>query len=223
MFEFINKELTEARMFRNERILKGKTAEELSETLYVCILILQIMRYEDPAWAAEYARRTVQYGNFNGMRMSATDTYNLVSILENQERYSDHFQPNLRINVPSLQFKRYLRDIMQERDNLAFDRQFFLVLERQLKITTPWLRSARRIVSQWPRSLNKEKKMAATRITLHLRSGYVLMDLFKPFTNMVKEKGMFADEVEQAKKGVPLAAKVGAAAVGGYALARKMK
>ena len=215
-YEFI-KDLGEARVFRNVNNLPVDGIGNVAENFFNSALALQIMRYENPKAAQEYAKRTLANG-FDGWRSSGSDFNNMAQILLNPDRYSDKLTLDRQVSVPSLQLKTWLRNMANGRDDVEYDRRFFLALQRQLGVKSPGLITARRVVADWTRSLSNERATATAVVHRGINQHLRQVDFYAPFARAAKRTG-----AETTKSGgVPLWAKLAAAGVGGYYLGKKI-
>jgi hypothetical protein len=146
-FSFIQQELVEARLFPYPDSLHGRSASELGSLLFASILALEIMRHEYPTQAWTYVQKTMAFKDFDKMRSGGTDLANLIAVMSNQDDFSDNFHTNIKVYVPELQTKAYLRSFSSFTPNQV--RQFLLRLDMDLLIAEPQLHQARRIVSDW--------------------------------------------------------------------------
>lgn len=163
MLEFIQ-EMNEAKLFQNRDTLDGKTIKDLASTTYLMILILELLRTEEPKYAKSYANKTMIYDDFNKMRSNTTDLHNIVSILDNQEDYESKIKIDKTVTLPMFGLKRYLRDIQEDRKDPTQDRQLFIKLENQLKISSSTLKNIRRIVADWRSATSTEKRSTRNNI-----------------------------------------------------------
>jgi hypothetical protein len=127
--------------------------------------------------------------------------------------------------VPELQFKNYLRNISQGKVDANFDRRFLLNLQKGLGVKSPGLRSARRLIGDWPRTLPNEKQLAATRVYMGLQHDLQQSDMWGPYTRTIKRNKLLiknADMPKSVKTGTPLWAKMAIAGVAGYAIGKKL-
>lgn len=168
-FELLN-ELAESRIFQYRDDFKNKSARELADLLFSTVLLLEILRHKSLRTAKEYAGRTINYGEFDGIRPGSTDLANLASVLLNQEKFDAEINSDRKISVPELQFKRYLRDLSSGRDPGNQDREFLLKLEDYLRVNDGELRNLRRIVAYWAASTSIDKKNAADQLLRGIRS-----------------------------------------------------
>ena len=61
LFEFINDEMTEARLFKNPKQFVAQSGDDIAANVYAHLLGVQAMRYTDPGRASTYARNTLKY------------------------------------------------------------------------------------------------------------------------------------------------------------------
>lgn len=118
------------------------------------------MRYEMPDFSRSYASKVMQFPNFELIRNSASDFGNLLSAVNEPEKYlaSD----KSKYNIPVLQLRRWFREVTDY--DVLFDRRLFLQLEEGLKQDKSITKQIRRIVTEWPFSDEAERKDAASRI-----------------------------------------------------------
>lgn len=223
-FEFV-KELSEAKLFRNPTKLKNASVGQLADTFFNAILGLEILKHTDPVAAQKYAKQTLAYGNLSGWRSSGSDLHNMAHLLINNRRYADKLEIDRVVTVPELQFKTYLRNLAQGKNDPAFDRKFMLNLQKSLGINSPGLKSARRLISDWNRALPNEKQLAATRVYMGLQHDLQQSDMWLPYTRTIKRNKLLMKDANvpaSVKKGTPLWAKMAIAGVAGYAIGRKL-
>lgn len=223
-FEFV-KELSEAKLFKNPTKLKDASVGQLADTFFNAILGLEILKHTDPVAAQKYAKQTLAYGNLSGWRSSGSDLHNMAHLLINNRRYADKLEIDRVVTVPELQFKTYLRNLAQGKNDPAFDRKFMLNLQKSLGINSPGLKSARRLISDWNRALPNEKQLAATRVYMGLQHDLQQSDMWLPYTRTIKRNKLLMKDANvpaSVKKGTPLWAKMAIAGVAGYAIGRKL-
>jgi hypothetical protein len=158
-------ELVEARMFVYPENLKGKDAVTMSRLLFCSLLALEILRYENEYKAQEYVNRTMTFNDFDHLRPSATDLANLISVVSNQDRYLDGVKTKIGLYAPELQIKAHLRTFAGAKNDTSRIRQFLLKLDDALMIAGADLRQARRIIGDWERASEGEKKAAWATLT----------------------------------------------------------
>jgi hypothetical protein len=156
-FSFLQ-ELTEARMYRNTTTLSGKKATELAKVAFLMFMMLEILRHEDKSFAKRYSLDSMWYDNFASLKSSSTDLHNVLSVLANQSKYADKITTDFTIAVPTLQIRKYLRDIENDRKDRGWDRAFFKTLSEFLKITDADLKEMRIWVGDWLHASATEKR-----------------------------------------------------------------
>lgn len=223
-FEFV-KELSEAKLFKNPTKLKNVSVGQVADSFFNAILGLEILKYTDPKAAKKYAQQTLAYGNLNGWRSSGSDLHNMAHLLLNNRRYSDKLEFDRVITLPQLQFKTYMKNIALGKVDTSFDRKFLLNLQKNLGVQSAGLRSARRLISDWPRALTNEKQLAATRVYLGLQHDLQQSDMWTPFTRTIKRNKLLLKDAEMPatmKPHFPLWSKMVAAGVAGYVVGKKL-
>lgn len=176
MTEFLQ-EITEARLFRYEDGVQGRTAQQLSQLLYMALLGLEALRYLDERAAREYANQTLRYNDFDKMRPSTTDLANLIAVLSNQDDYRDRIDVNVAISPPVLQIRRYLRNLSQRVETHAYDRSMLLNAESSLKVSQADLRQIRRVVGDWNRADKTQQNLAYKQLVRDFARNAPLFDL----------------------------------------------
>jgi hypothetical protein len=177
MFDFIKKELVEARLFRSPDDLDGLAGYDIANLIFASFLILEMMRHDDHSLALSYVNRTMQFKDFDHMRGGTTDLANMIAVLSNQSDYEDHLNPTWGLTSPQLQITAYLRGWGFADESRI--RQFLLKLGEDLRIFNSDLSSARRIVSKWKHATHSEKHSAWSNINRLLNKHAVQLDLYK--------------------------------------------
>jgi hypothetical protein len=177
-------ELKEARMFRGPAGLRGQHAWELARVFYVSLLALELVRQEDEEAARLYAYRSINFADYDHMRMGSTDLANLASVLSNQNDYEDRIQVDFDIYAPVLQVQSYLQGVRQKMRRHGLDRQFFITLENVLHIHDSTLWSIRRTVMDWNISSRMEKHMAVSNMRREIARHALLLDIAELLPNL---------------------------------------
>jgi|TARA_R110002153_G_scaffold273220_1_gene443462 hypothetical protein len=202
MFGFMNDELVEARLFRNPTQFATSNKEDIAKNVYAHLMGVQAMRYTDPGQASTYARKTMSYNGFDGVRTGATDLHNLIAGLERKGGYS----------IPTAQIKRYLKNVQNGVVDTQLDRRTMLAVERSLQIRDPKLTAMRRIISDWPRALPNEQKAGATRLGFMLNHYARGSDLAGPYNKSVT--GIVSQDAKSPYTGNTFAKTIAGVAVG---------
>jgi hypothetical protein len=184
MLDFIQ-ELNEARLYRGASTLEGRSAEELAKITYMMIMMLEILRTEDPTFVKKYVEDTLGYENFESMRSTATDLHNLLAVLNKQDKYADRIRVNHNISVPVLQLKRYLRDITANQKDRGLDRTLFMKLENFFKISDSQVKQTRRFVGDWADVSPNEKATVRKQIKNFLQAYGQQNDLLIQFKRTI--------------------------------------
>ena len=180
-FEFIKEELAEARMFKDPKRINVSSQARLADTLYSHLLGLQVMKYENPAMAKNYARNTLRFAGFDGVRPGATDLHNLLASVD---------------RVPQAQVKRYLMDIVNGRGDTQADRRALIMIQRGLGVSGGTNNQMRRIIADWPRMLPNERKIAATRLGFALNQNARGSDLTPMYVKTMRKSNLGVDNAK---------------------------
>ena len=223
-YEFFKEELTEARYFRNPKDVTGYSEYDIADTFFEHLLSLQQMRYENPAAAQAYAKKTLQYQTFTQVRTGGTDLHNLAAILANPSKYKDKLTDAGSVRFDELRFKRYLRQVADGKLNKSQDRELFITMQRNLGIRNSLLKNARRVVQDYGTATNNERKAVAQRMTNSFRQDNKFRsDIFRPYGATMASQGLVstgpkADSI--AKSAAKVVGKAAAYGAAGYALGR---
>ena len=214
-YSFIREEITEARYIRTGRDALGRDMNDVAESYFEQLLMLQQMRFENPAFAKKYAKDTLKFMNFASIKPGGTDLHNLASIINNPNKYKGVTSGGA-IRFDELGFKRYLRDIVAGRDNTAMDRTFLMKQQKNLGIDSSFLKQARRVSADYGRSNAGERAGLSARMVNSQRvDGKFRSDISKQYMGTIKNKKL----IPQDKK-LPLWAKAAAGFAAGVALSR---
>ena len=194
--EFIN-ELCESRLIRQKKQISRYTAKDAADLvfLYACILNILKSEFKYAPVAAQYAKKTFMFNNFNNFRVNGTDMYILLTGLIGTDDTSDMFADkeasalflaDLRVNVPQL--KEWLRLTAKGVAKPSIDSAFLFRLEKQLKIDNSQYKSARRLASDWGNLKHGQKTLVITRIVQALRTRAIRSELMPVMMKLAKEK-----------------------------------
>ena len=208
-FEFIREEITEARYIRTAGDTIGRDATDVAESFFEQLIMLQQMRFENPAFAKKYAKDTLKFMNFSSVKPGATDLHNLASIIANPNKYKGVTSGGT-VSFDELGFKRYLRDIAAGRDNTAMDRTFMMRQQKNLGISSSFLKQARRASADYGRTSAGERTgLSARMVNSQRQDGKFRSDISRQYMGTIKNKKLIPAQ----KKGLQLWAK----AAGGFA------
>ena len=214
-YSFLRDEITEARYIRTGADALGRDMTDVAESYFEQLLMLQQMRFENPAFAKKYAKDTLKFMNFSGIKPGGTDLHNLASIINNPSKYKGVTSAG-NVNFNELQFKRYHRDIAAGKDNIAMDRTFLMKSQKDLGINSSFLKQARRVSADYGRSGQGERAGLSARMVNSQRvDGKFRSDISKQYMGTVKNKKLIP-----ADKKLPLWAKAAAGFATGYAVGK---
>jgi len=207
-FEFIREEITEARYIRSAADTIGRDMTDVGESFFEQLLMLQQMRFENPKFAAKYAKDTLKFMNFSSVKPGATDLHNLASIIGNPSKYKGVTSGGV-VGFDELGFKRYLRDVAAGRSNTAMDRTFLMKQQRNLGIKNTFLKQARRASADYGRTSAGERTgLSARMVNSQRQDGKFRSDISKQYMGTVANKKLVPKDA-----GLPLWVK----AAGGFA------
>lgn len=179
-------ELCESRVFRTKQALI-KYPDRDKKELFYGILLSAIALAQDTktnTWAEKYVGSAAAFGNFDYFRTSGTDLYILTYAMQNDLMLLA--KPQAQVLV------RLYRSISRGSIDRGFVEQTLLRMERQLGITNMQLRNARRIVVNWAKSNETERKQAITRLHRFVRTKAKLAEVLPYLLTLTKgDKGHF--------------------------------
>lgn len=159
-------EITEARLFYGAKDLKGMSAAEIGELIYLLFMLLEVVRWTKKSEATSYASKTMELSPYDTMYYSGTDLGNLLSVLNHQDVFASHIKVNNSISLPLFQINRYLGAVRSGSNSGSDDQTFFWRLEDYLKVySNSAFRQLRRDIGNWTNLSHSDK----VRITQLLR------------------------------------------------------
>lgn len=182
MLEWLREELVEARLFRTVWGANNRTADELANMMYLCLLSLEILRYEDRQQAVDYSKRTIWLGSYDRFSPSGTDLYNIMVMLSNQAEYENLIKTNYDVSPGLLEVTSYLRRVYAGSPSQLQDRYIFINLTRLLQVHD--YSNARRIVSFWENASAVDRRWAVNNIVSNMRRLSPSLDIFQLIGNI---------------------------------------
>ena len=179
--EFLQ-DLTEAKLIgRSKSGLRRFDARELADLLFLHLCAVQILKHEFLGLpkAQEYVKATGPLTNFDHFVSSRNELYVLIHVLfgknaesarkllKNQEE-SQLFLDRIQMNMQHT--RKYLRLVLAGKVDEAFERRYFLMLERDLNISNSYYRAIRRLVMTWPKQSRSSRKLVMTRLLQIMRT-----------------------------------------------------
>ena len=156
--------LNESKLFRSKNRVEGTSTRDMADVAFMNMLSLYIMSqtYDMAPAAAEYAKRTMKYGNQFKYQQGGTDLHIALSSLKNGMGVCVKNQMQTsKLNIPEMQIRKFLADIQSGR-RMPSPETFFLKLERGLDIQNSNYRSVRRLAQNWPRLNSMQKQLVMT-------------------------------------------------------------
>lgn len=225
--QLINSELCESRMFNYTRRFATLTGREIADLLFLNTLMLYVYSIDDPEYAEQQAKKTIQYGMYRSFNTAATDLYLLAFAVTNPEnrnvRYNKNFSSERFLKSLLFDSRRHYAFVRSIADNSISDgaaATYLMRLQNQLNIDSSEFRNLRRQILKW-RSLSEESK---TYILKRMQFRHKMLvpfgDNYNHTKQLVKTSGRDKMGAQDASSGDVLARTVGTmagAAAGRYA------
>ena len=216
--------LGEARMFRSKDQIKREGARNTSDHLFATLMSLYTMSqdYKYAPVAKEYARRTMQFGNFNNPSPSGSDLYQTMFTLKRGDDYFGKARDTMlmdKVRVDEPRIKRFLQQLRAGTVNTSQASQMFFKLERDLKVQDPKLKATRRLVQNWGNLSSQQQQLAGNQLNRYYKMFARRSDMAPLYANYAKDSGFVLDKAKKSSIGIQVARKVGAFAAG-YAIGK---
>lgn len=209
------REISEARLFRKPSDVEKTSIGNLSDTLFACILGLEFLRRVYPKGAVKYASQTI-LGD-SQWKSSGSDLHNMIYVMLNPDKFSDKLKIDRVAYVPELQLKAYLRRVAHGNEDRNADFRFFFMMQKNLKVESPGLKNARRILQDWDTSTLDEKRSVASRLNYVLRKEINQTDFWPIMLKaLTRSKLISSDDSDSSTL-----SKVAIAGAAGYYLGKK--
>jgi len=195
--KLIDKEISEARLYRTSRNFNALTGEDVAKLFYLTSISSFMMLNDDKQYdyATEYIKQTVQYGPYTLFRSHATDLYLLGHVIRDPDTKS------IRLKNP-ISSKQYLKKLsfdprkhymffMRLKNTTVKGTEFnsyFLRLESQLKIKDQKYKQWRRLIADWGNLKYSSKQLVVSRLLQEYRRLGRGSEMVSPLTTMVKYK-----------------------------------
>jgi hypothetical protein len=160
-------DLLESRAFRNQHTFEKYTVDELKELFYLYMLTLNILVSGEPSKAIHYARKTLAYPTYDGIRLSVTDLANIITVLLDTKKYLDGDVKH--VPLPILEIKRYFRGVERVNGDPELTRRLFLKLQTRLKLNDGYTNMLRRESLDFSSENAGTRKATAERIYREFR------------------------------------------------------
>ena len=195
--KLIDKEISEARLFRTSRQFKNLTGRQVADLLYLTSLSIWMMakdgKQED--FARAYAKQSTQYGPYVLFRTHATDLFLLAyqvndpdnrNISLNNSFESKRFLNSLKFN--NRQHWLMISKIARGNERNSEMSTFFLRLESQLKISHSRFKQWRRLISDWSNLKYSQRQMVVAAVIQEYRRYAKGSEMISPLSTMTKYK-----------------------------------
>lgn len=198
------KDLAEARMTRNKSSTEKLSYLDCCERAYLILLILELQRQfpDFERKAIVYARNTARYTGYDYFRMNSTDLYNFLYIITGEDSALERLRDpedakavRQRTHVPIMAINRYLSKLAagQTPSNVS---QFFIELERVLRISNSAYKSIRRVITNFNRSSTSDIKKATTRLMYAARAKLRASDIINSLEDLADERNLQSPRVK---------------------------
>ena len=231
-YEFIG-DILESKMFRSKSRVEGTDARDMGDFAMMNMLALYILsnEYDFAGVAQDYAKRSMQYGNFNSFRAGGTDLNIALTAVKNG--MTDSGEKN-QIQSSKYKFndqkiKAFLKTLAMGRPPAGIQ-SFFMRIERDLDIQNSNYRSIRRLAQDWPRLTKMQKQLVITRMMQFFRAKALRSELYSYIRDMSRSQGLEARNAHNAEgsprmRGADTLSKIAiatGAVIGGYALGKSL-
>lgn len=199
-------DLCESKLLPTYTHLNRFQAKQIAELLHLYLCAMNILAHEPTSreFAAQYARRTTEFGTFDLKRNFATDLYVMIhAILSDDVAFrsplaSDFFIDHMSIDLATI--TAFLRNIAYKRLSTPTINLLFANIDRRLHIEDSSLRAIRRLAQDWPRLNRSNKRLCITRILQILRSRASRSELLPWLEKLAREQEL---EIKQARDPEP--------------------
>ena len=195
--QLIDKDISEARLYRTTSGFNQLTGESVAELLYLNTLITYLMFKDDKQhdYAKAYAKQSTQYGKYTLFRSHATDLYLLAYLVSNPDSKSVNLRNKLvsKKHLNSLKFDKrthwqFMYKIANDRVSDTVASPYMFRLESQLKIKKSMYKQWRRLIMDWENLRYIQRQSVTTRIVQELRRLGRGSEIMTPLTSMLKYK-----------------------------------
>ena len=236
--EFINQEITEARLLRSTGNFRRLDGQDIGHLLYINTLATYMFSLDNTqsVFAKEYAQQTIKFSTYSLFRTHATDLYMLAYAVLYPDSDSLNIKNPVRSKpyLKSLKFnqghhRKFVKKIAYGSNIAKSEAVAYLYrLEQQLKINDQKYKRWRRLISDWENLKYIQKQQVVAQIVQELRrrGGGAGSELIPSLTGMLKYR-KYKDQADQpaaSEKPSKLKRAAGAAAgaLAGRALANKL-
>ena len=172
-------ELQESRLYRTTDGFRPYDKNDMAELLMITTMMVYMFAHDTKykPFAIQYSNASVRHGKFRASRLGANDLYMIAYTINSK------YKKNYKFNDQLLhQFMIALAKGQLPSAN------YFLRLQRQLKINDMSIQNVRRLISDWPKLKYRQKQLAVTKMLHIMRAKAVRSDLYKTLNKFAKER-----------------------------------
>lgn len=216
--------LGEARMYKSRSQIASNGARSITDHAFVSLLSLYAMSqdYESAPVATKYAKSTISRGSFSQPSPGGTDLYQTLFTLSKPKGMFKNEKDTLLMNKVTFdenKTKAFLRRMQTGQISQGEAQNFFFKLEKQLAITDPKLKAARRLTQNWGNLTTAQRTLVASQLDRHYRANALRSDMYPLFKRFAKNNALIAGSGTTKKIAKRIARGAAAFAVG-YAAAK---
>lgn len=229
-------QLYESRMFPSKHHIRQHDIHDILEFTFLYCIALYVMKSDvivGPV-ASRYAEHTYLPGPFTHFTNTSTDLRLFLSLIYNADGIADNLSSTDYTSGQTMDQRmvgRYLHDIAKAGPLSHWDKQFLYKMEGDYRIGNSNYRSVRRLVIDWEKIPNRDKKLVMTRLLQAFRSRMPRSELLPYLEDMTERhdwelKDVNNPETGEEAEGKSFLKSLAARAAGfaaGYAAIRKMK
>jgi len=188
--------VTEGKMIRNSDGVSRLSFTDASDLVLLYFLALQIMRHYPGAsnFAKSYAQEVLKWNDWNAFRSSGNDLYNLLNILDGDEKILDKLKDprsgkimRQRTHFPTLVAKRFLRSIAQGNRASVSDASDLQRIDNDLINGATKYSTLRRRISNYAKLSTQDKKRVVTELENALKARGRNSDIVDYYTMFVND------------------------------------
>jgi len=196
-FKLIDKELSEARLFRTTRSFNIYNGRDIADLLYLTSLTTFMMAKDDKqeGFARSYAKQSTQYGKYNFFRSHATDLYLLAYQVNDPSNRNIQLRNSLesRMFLKGCKFNdrqhwQFFSKVGRGTESSNESAIFFMRLEKQLKISNAKYKQFRRFITDWKNLKYRSKQLVVAQIIQEFRRIGRGSEMINPLSTMTKYK-----------------------------------
>lgn len=208
LFGFIKENCNESKMYRNA-YLSGLSLRDVADNAFLSLLLLYIFNREfnTAPFAQEYARKTMQFGNWKEPRVGGTDLYQSLHILTNPDskvskklaatEQNDVLRQRLFIREKLV--RDFLRNMVRGTLDQTTAARIMFQLEGQMNVDLSAYKSLRRLITDWEDLTVFQKRVAVTRLLQYFRTRARRSDLYPMLEQLAKSHSYELDHTDNAE------------------------